>query len=206
MFMGPWEHGGEWDDSGTFGIHRWLNRVWGLVLGGVPSDGADPEATHQLRHLTHKTIRRVTEDIERFRFNTMLAALMEYSNFLSKARQSGRVDASAWQEAMETLLLLIAPSAPHFAEELWARMSKPYSIHQQPWPKWDDELAREEEITLVVQVNGKVRDRFQVPADIDEERAKELALASQRVQAHIDDKRVERIIYVPGKLVNVVVR
>ena len=206
MFMGPWEHGGEWDDSGTFGIHRWLNRVWGLVLGAAPSDGADPEATHQLRHVTHKTTRRVTEDMERFRFNTMLAALMEYSNFLAKAKESGRMDASAWQEAIDTLLLLMAPSAPHFAEELWARLGKPYSIHQQPWPKWDEDLAREEEITLVVQVNGKVRDRLQVPADIDEERAKELALASQRVQSHIAGKQAQRIIYVPGKLVNVVVR
>jgi leucyl-tRNA synthetase len=155
--------------------------------------------------LTHKTIRRVSEDIERFRFNTMLAALMEYSNFLTKARESERLDASAWQEAVQTLLLLMAPSAPHFAEELWARLGKPYSIHQQPWPKWDEELAKEEEITLVVQVNGKLRDRIQVPADIDEERAKGLALASERVQAHIAGKRVERIIYVPGKLVNVVV-
>jgi leucyl-tRNA synthetase len=206
MFMGPWEHGGEWDDSGIFGIHRWLNRVWGLVLSAAPSDGADPEATHQLRHLTHKTIRRVTEDMEGFRFNTMLAALMEFSNFLTKAGESRRLDASAWQEAVETLLLLMAPSAPHFAEELWARLGKPYSIHQQPWPKWDEELVKEEQITLVVQVNGKVRDRLQVPADIDEERAKELALASKRVKAHIDGKRVERIIYVPGKLVNVVVR
>ena len=206
MFMGPWEHGGEWDDSGIFGIHRWLNRVWGLVLGAAPSDGADPEATHQLRHVTHKTTRRVTEDMERFRFNTMLAALMEYSNFLAKAKESGRVDASAWQEAIDTLLLLMAPSAPHFAEELWARLGKPYSIHQQPWPKWDEDLAREEEITLVVQVNGKVRDRLQAPADIDEERAKELALASQRVQSHIAGKQAQRIIYVPGKLVNVVVR
>jgi leucyl-tRNA synthetase len=206
MFMGPWEHGGEWDDSGIFGIHRWLNRVWGLVLSAAPSDGADPEAAHQLRHVTHKTIRRVTEDIERFRFNTMLAALMECSNFLTKARESGQVDANAWPEAVETLLLLMAPSAPHFAEELWARLGKPYSIHQQPWPKWDEELAKEEEVTLVVQVNGKVRERIQVPADIAEERAKELALASERVQAHIAGKQVERIIYVPGKLVNVVVR
>ncbi|MGQ9573255.1 MAG: leucine--tRNA ligase [Dehalococcoidia bacterium] len=206
MFMGPWEHGGEWDDSGIFGIHRWLNRVWGLVLSPAPTNGADPEAIHRLRHLTHKTIRRVTEDIERFRFNTMLAALMEFSNFLTKVKESGRVEASAWQEAIETLLLLMAPSAPHFTEELWARLGKPYSIHQQPWPKWDEELAREEEITLVVQVNGKVRDRLQVPADIDEERAKELALASQRVQAHINKKQLQRVIYVPGRLVNVVVR
>ncbi|MDP2950204.1 MAG: leucine--tRNA ligase, partial [Chloroflexota bacterium] len=127
MFMGPWEHGGEWDDSGIFGIHRWLNRVRGLVLGGAPTNGADPQTTHQLRHVTHKTIRRVTEDMERFRFNTMLAALMEFANFLTKAKETGPVDAAAWQEAMETLLVLMAPSAPHLAEELWSRLDKPYS-------------------------------------------------------------------------------
>jgi leucyl-tRNA synthetase len=143
--------------------------------------------------------------MERFRFNTMLAALMEFSNGLAKAKENA-VDATAWAEAIETLVLLLAPSAPHFAEELWARLGKPYSIHQQAWPNWDEELAKDEEITLVVQVNGKVRDRLQVPADIAEERAKELALASERVQAHIDEKQVQRVIYVPGKLVNVVVR
>jgi leucyl-tRNA synthetase len=205
MFMGPWDQGGEWDDSGIFGIHRWLNRVWNLVLDRPPTDGADAESARQIRHLTHKTIRRVTEDMERFRFNTMIAALMEFSNGLTKAKEDS-VDAGAWQEAIETLTLLLAPSAPHLAEELWARLGKPYSIHQQGWPRWDEELAREEEITLVVQVNGKVRDRLQVPADIAEERAKELALASQRVRSHIDNKQVQRVIYVPGKLVNVVVR
>jgi leucyl-tRNA synthetase len=208
MFMGPWDQGGEWDDSGIFGIHRWLNRVWNLVLDRPQTDGADAESARQVRHLTHKTIRRVTEDMERFRFNTMLAALMEFSNGLAKAREAA-VDSTAWQEAIETLVLLLAPSAPHLAEELWARLGKPYSIHQPAsggWPQWDEQLAKEEEITLVVQVNGKVRDRLQVPADIAEEQAKELALASQRVRAHIDGKQVQRVIYVPGKLVNVVVR
>jgi len=209
MFMGPWEQGGEWDDSGIFGIHRWLNRVWNLVLTPPPTGGADAESARQIRHLTHKTIRRVTEDMEHFRFNTMLAALMEFCNALTKAKEGGPVDAAAWQEAIETLLLLLAPSAPHLTEELWARLGKPYSIHQPAsggWPRWDEELAKEEEITLVVQVNGKVRDRLQVAADIAEERAKELALASQRVRAHIDNKQIQRVIYVPGKLVNVVVR
>jgi len=207
MFIGPWEQGGEWDDSGLAGVSRWLNRVWNLVLS--PAEIArlpDAPATRELRRLMHKTIRRVTEDTERFRFNTMVAALMEYTNGLTHAKETGPVDAGAWRDAIDALLLLIAPSAPHLAEELWERTSHTYSIHNHTWPQWDKELAREEEITLVVQVNGKLRDRLQVPADITEETAKELALASARVRAHTDGKQMLRVIYVPGRLVNVVVR
>ena len=207
MFIGPWEQGGEWDDSGIAGVSRWLNRVWGLVLTPTRTvDRGNPSAVRELRRLTHKTIRRVGEDIERFRFNTMVAALMEYTNYLTKAKEAGPVDAGAWREAMDTLLLLLAPSAPHLAEELWQRSGHPYSIHNQRWPEWDAALAAEEQITLVVQVNGKLRDRIQVPVDIGEEEAKELALSSAKVRAHLEGKQVQQVIYVPGRLVNVVVR
>ena len=206
MFIGPWDQGGEWDDSGIAGMSRWLNRVWNLVLEPVSTTSkADPEATRQLRRLTHQTIRRVSDDVERFRFNTMLAALMEYTNALTRQREAGPVDADTWREAMDSLMLLLAPTAPHMAEDLWQRTGHAYSIHDQPWPQWDRDLAAEEEITLVVQVNGKLRDRLSVPADVTEERAKELALASDRVRAHIEGKTIQRIIYVPGRLVNVVV-
>ncbi len=207
MFIGPWENGGEWDDSGIAGVSRWLNRVWSLVL--EPANTArepDAAATREMRRLTHKTIRRVSQDLERFRFNTMVAALMEYSNFLSRAKESGPVYADAWQEAMDSLVLMLAPSTPHLAEELWQRTGHEYSIHQQPWPQWDEELAAEEKTTLVVQVNGKVRDRLEVSVDIGEEEAKEVALSSARVRAHTDGKRIERVIYVPGRLVSVVAR
>jgi leucyl-tRNA synthetase len=207
MFIGPWEQGGEWDDSGLAGVSRWLNRVWNLVLSPAKTASLpEAPATRELRRLTHKTIRRVTEDIEKFRFNTMVAALMEYTNGLTRAKEAGPVDDGAWREAIDSLLLLMAPSAPHLAEELWERTSHAYSIHTQSWPGWDEELAREEEITLVVQVNGKLRDRLQVPVDVTEERARELALASTRVRAHTDGRQLVRIIYVPGRLVNVVVR
>jgi leucyl-tRNA synthetase len=184
-----------------------LNRVWNLVLSPAETGSLpDATATRELRRLTHKTIRRVTEDIERFRFNTMVAALMEYTNGLTRAKEAGAVDAAAWREAIDSLLLLMAPSAPHLAEELWEHTRHAYSIHSQSWPEWDKELAREDEITLVVQVNGKLRDRLQVPVDVTEERAKEAALSSERVRAHTDGRRIERVIYVPGRLVNVVVR
>jgi leucyl-tRNA synthetase len=206
MFIGPWDEGGPFGIEGIAGIWRWLNRVWGLVLN-EPSFGQAPaEAVRDLRRLTHQTIRKATADMERFRFNTLLAALMELTNGLLRYRDAGPVDRDAWIEGVQSLLLMLAPAAPHVSEELWARSGRPYSVHAQAWPAWDDDLAREDEITLVVQVNGKLRDRIQAPAGIDEERAKELAMASERVQQFTKGKQVAKIIYIPGKLVNLVVR
>jgi leucyl-tRNA synthetase len=211
MFVGPWEQGGEWNDSGISGISRWLNRVWNLVLGGYrqgnnasPADGQ--KAKRELARFTHQTIRKVTEDLERIRFNTMVAALMEFSNYLAKVKDNGSVSSSDWAESIGTLMLLLAPTAPHLAEELWQQTGHEYSIHNQTWPKWDEALARDEQITLVVQVNGKLRDRISVPASIPEEEARNTALNSQRVKNYLEDKKIVKVIYVPGKLVNIVVR
>ena len=115
------------------------------------------------------------------------------------------MDEKTWEEAVQSLLLMMAPVAPHISEELWSRTGRPYSIHQQPWPQWDAKLAQEDEVTLVVQVDGRVRDRIQVNAGIDEASAKELAMASEHIQKYLDGKQVRRVIYVPGKLVNIVV-
>ncbi|TMB70824.1 MAG: leucine--tRNA ligase [Chloroflexi bacterium] len=202
MFIGPWDQGGPFGLEGISGIERWLNRVWNLVQS-EPSFAED--SSPELRHIIHKTIRRVTEDIEHFRFNTLIAALMEMTNEMTDLRDSGRVERQAWSEAVECLLLMLAPLAPHIAEELWERTDRPYSVHAQMWPLWDDGLAREEQLTLVVQVNGKVRDRIEVPAGIEEARAKELALASPSVRKHLDSANIQRVVYVPGKLVNFVV-
>jgi len=201
MFIGPWDQGGPFGLEGISGIERWLNRVWNLVRS-EPSFGAD--SSRELRHITHKTICRATEDIEHFRFNTMIAALMEMSNAMAHARGSGPVEREAWSEAAESLLLMLAPLAPHISEELWERTGREYSIHKQSWPGCDEDLAREEEVTLVVQVNGKVRDRIQVRSGIDEAQAKEIAQASPVVQKHVSGKDVRRIVCVPGKLVNIV--
>ena len=209
MFIGPWEQGGEWDDSGINGINRWFNRTWNLVLEGegisFPQQG-DPAAARELSHRTHKTIKKVAEDLDRFHFNTMLACLMEFTNHLTRVAADKSVTKPAWQEAVEALLLLLAPTAPHMCEELWSRTGHPYSIHQQPFPVWDEQLAAEEEITLVVQINGKVRDKVCVPASINEAEAREMALSQPRVKAHLEGKEVTRLIYVPGKLVNLVIR
>ncbi len=206
MFIGPWDEGGPIGLEGISGVQRWLNRVWNLGLA-EPQFGSEGTAgTRNLRRLTHKTIRRVTDDMEDFRFNTLIAALMEMANGLNHVRKAGPVDRDAWREAIESLLLMLAPIAPHIAEELWERTGHAYSVHQQSWPVWDAELAHEDEVTLVVQVNGKLRDRIQVLADIGEDAAKEIAMASPLVKKHLEGAHVQRVIYVPGKLVNVVLR
>jgi len=138
------------------------------------------------------------------RFNTMISALMEYTNGLTKARKSA-IEGTTWSKAIDTLLLLIAPSAPHFAEELWEQRGRPYSIHQQSWPAFDAGLAADDVVVVAVQVNGKLRDRLTVPADADEATVREMALASDRVQAQVDGHAIARIVYVPGRLLNVVV-
>ena len=205
MFIGPWELWGEWNDRGIVGVSRWLNRVWSLVTTHYTSHVVDPEAEKEFLHLTHKAIKEVTADLERFHFNTMLASLMEFSNYLSKVKESGVVSGFLWGEAISYFLLLLAPSAPHLTEELWNRTGHPYSIHNQSWPEYDEELAKEEEITLVIQINGKLRDKVLVPASISEVEAKELALSQERVKAYIDDKKLTRVIYVPKRVVNIVV-
>jgi leucyl-tRNA synthetase len=136
----------------------------------------------------------------------MIAALMEFTNYLTRVKETDAVTASAWEAAIEKLILLLAPTAPHLAEELWQQTGHSYSIHNQNWPEWDAELARDEEVTLVVQVNGKLRDRISVPVSITESEAVELALKSERVQAHLKGKAPLKKIYVPRKLVNLVVR
>ena len=205
MFIGPWELGGEWNDRGIVGISRWLNRVWGLVETDYASRVVDPEAEKELLHLTHKTIKEVTADLEKFHFNTMLSGLMEFSNYLSRIKEGGLVSTSVWKEAISYFLRLLAPSAPHLAEELWNRSGHPYSVHNQRWPQCNEELAKEEEITLVIQVNGKLRDKVLVPASISEVEAKELALSRQRVKGYISGKELTRVIYAPKRVVNIVV-
>jgi leucyl-tRNA synthetase len=223
MFGWRWDQGGPWDSQGIEGVYRWLHRVWNLVLDkpqianrksanqeiGKSAHQQAQESTGKdvadLRRWTHKTIHRVTSDLEAFAFNTIIAGLMEFTNALQKAKGAAVYGTEAWEEAVETLLLLLAPCCPHIAEELWVRTGRPYSIHQQSWPEFNADLAAEEIITLIVQINGKVRARIEVPADIGGEEAKATALADENVQRHIAGKKVRKIIYVPGRLVNVVV-
>ena len=208
MFIGPWDQGGPWSDVGINGVARWLNRVWALVERNpedLASAATDPQAVRDTLRVLHRTVRKCHGDLDRFKFNTAIAALMELVNHLSKVWAEASIDPDTWRECIENFLLMLAPIAPHISEEMWERTGHEYSIHQQLFPQWDDSLAADETITLVVQVNGKVRDRIEAPADIDEPTARELALASEKVQPYTAGKVVNKAIYVPGRLVNVVV-
>jgi len=204
MFIAPWEQGGEWDDSGISGISRWLNRVWHLVLEEYQPGGTQDGA--ELVRLTHQTIKKVTEDIDKIRLNTMVAALMEFTNYLSRVKDAGIVSKSDWDSSIKTLLLLLAPTAPHIAEELWQKIGLKYSIHNQSWPEWDEALVTSDEFTLVVQVNGKLRDRLTVPMSVTEDEARELAMNQEKVQPYLAGREVVKVIYVPEKLINIVVK
>jgi leucyl-tRNA synthetase len=206
MFIGPWDQGGPWNPRGIEGVARFLARVWALVA--EPAKPAASEAgvpARELEYWMHRTIRRVTDDIEGFRWNTALAALMEYANLLQRARASA--PAPLWDEAVRTLVLLLAPLCPHIAEELWVEhLGGPYSVHDQPWPTYDAAKATAPRLVLVLQVNGRVRDRVEVDAGISAEQARALALANPKVRQHLDGKTVADVVVVPGRLVNVVAR
>ena len=208
MFIGPWEQGGPWDPRGIQGVVRWLYDVWDLALAAPPSgDGAagEPDAAGRaLRRATHQMIAKVTEDVEAFAFNTAVAALMELRNTLKTARGT-LAGTPVWDEAIDALLLMMAPLTPHIAEALWAARGRPYSIHKQPWPTSDAAVAAEESIEIAVQVGGKVRARLKLPVGVTEKAAIAAALADEDVERALDGRSPQRVIYVPGRLVNVVV-
>lgn len=210
MFFARWDMGAPWNSSGIEGAARWVRRVWSIFTetaskkASVPS-GASPQIRKDLRRKLHQTLIQVTHDFENFEFNTIVSALMELLNEMYKAREMGVVGTPEWDETADYYLRMMAPVTPHLAEELWVYLGKPYSVHLQPWPEVDEAAAAEEEITLVIQVNGKVRDRVVVPAGIKDADAKALALESEAVQKYLKGKPPRKVILVPGKLVNIVV-
>ncbi len=205
MFFSKWDQGGPWNYDGIKGPQRLLNDVWQVATADYEPGAVDEKASRDLRRKTHQVIRKVSEDMESFSFNTAVAAIMELRNMLLAAQRNKNVSEASWQEAIENMLLLLAPIAPHMTEELWIKRGSPYSIHQQAWPTWDEEIAREEQVTLIVQVNGKVRDRIDVPAGTPDEELKVAALASDNVQRLLDGKEPRKVIVVKGRLVNIVV-
>ena len=204
MFFTKWEMGGPWNYDGIKGPQRLLQDVWSIATQQYIQGVVDEPTDRALRRKTHQVIRKVSEDLAGFSFNTAIAAIMELRNSILDVQRRSNVSHEAWAEAVDNMLLLLAPITPHITEELWAQRGKPYSIHQQPWPEWDAEIAKEESITLIVQVNGKVRDRISAPADTADEDLKVLALASENVQKHLEGKAPRKVIVVKGKLVNIV--
>jgi leucyl-tRNA synthetase len=208
MFIGPWDQGGPWNPTGIDGIQRWLGRVWGAALpGDGPSEPIGPEAdelARALRRATHGTIDAVTADYETFHFNTAISKLMELTNALVRARETGLAGSEGYAEAVEVLLKLMAPVTPHVAEELWERRGHAYSVHQQSWPVADAALAAADTIELPVQVDGKLRDRLVITPDTPAEEIERMALASEHVQRYLAGRPPARVIQIPGRLVNVV--
>jgi leucyl-tRNA synthetase len=204
MFFARWDMGGPWSSGGIDGVQRWLRRVWSTFLEGDTPGAASADSVKQLRRKVHQTLRAVTRDFEQFEFNTIISALMELMNEMTRLKPLV-YGHTAWNESAEIYLKMLAPVAPHITEEIWGLLGKPYSIHTQPWPKVDDAATVEEEITLVVQVNGKVRDRIMVPVDVSEGDAKTIALASEIVKKSLEGKEPRQVIYVKGRLVNIVI-
>jgi leucyl-tRNA synthetase len=232
LFAAPPEKDLEWSDAGVEGASRFLGRVWRLVFDlserglllpadlehGSPAFAASVSAklwpspvTIALRRLTHRTIKKVTDDIDReFQFNTAVAALMEFVNGLYKfsAESKGTAGAGetgALREAIEALLILLSPFAPHIAEELWAATGHATGLSHQPWPSYDAALIQEEVLTIPVQVNGKLRSKLEVPAEWSKEQVVAAAQQDGRVREWIQGKTVKTVVYVDKRLVNIVV-
>jgi leucyl-tRNA synthetase len=207
MFFARWEMGAPWDSQGIEGAVRWVRRVWTLITDTEADKRieATDEVKRNLRRKVHQTLKRVTRDFESFEFNTIISSLMELMNEMYKAREVGAVGTDEWKEAQEIYLKMMAPVTPHIAEELWAYLGKPYSVHTQQWPVVDEAATKEDSIELPVQINGKVRDRITVPAEATEDQIKSAALASEIVQKFLEGKEPRKVIVAKGKLVSVVV-
>ena len=200
MFAFDWEKGGPWDPDGIKGPARWISDVWDMVQAGPPNPGAgDPAVNRDVERKVHQAIDQVTRGLEGFSFNTAIAGLMTLRNQMQAFIKGGQVGAAVWHEAMRSMLLLMAPITPHMAEELWACIGEAYSIHQQPWPTYDADKAREDATTLVVQAGKKVVERISVPVDIAEEQARELALASEGVRRLLNGGEPKKVIFIAGR-------
>jgi leucyl-tRNA synthetase len=206
MFFARWEMGAPWDSQGIEGSARWVRRAWTLFTDDVVHGSPSPDTLRGLRRTVHQTLRRVTHDFENFEFNTIVSSLMSLLNEMYKAREAGAAGSAEWQEAVNIYVRMMAPVTPHIAEELWTGvLGKQYSVHTQDWPKVDEEAAKDDEITIPVQVNGRLRDRLVVPAESSEEEIRALALASESVQKHLEGKAPKKVIVVKKKLINIVV-
>jgi len=206
MFFARWDLGGPWNSNGIGGTERWLYRVWKLYT--EPAEGGQPaaEIMRDIKRDLHTALNNITRDYEQVEFNTIISTMMELLNKMVDAKRNGAGNSADWREILETYLLMMAPAVPHIAEELWTEvLGNEYSIHNQMWPEADPELMAVEEITLIVQVNGKLRDRIVVPVDISQEDAEKTALASPDAAPYLEGKEIRKVIVVPGRLVNIVV-
>jgi len=208
MFIAPYDLEAPWDTRGVPGAYRFLNRVWTLVQEYMGSDEKTLEKTteNDILVITHKTIKKVTSDIEDEKFNTAVSAMMEAVNSFYKLKEKGLVGKSkTWTFAIESLLQLLAPFAPHITEELWQQLGHSDTIHIDHWPRWDDKYLQSDVMTIIVQVNGKLRAKLEVSKNSSEDDIKNTALENDNVKVFVGDKKPSKVIYVPGRLVSIVI-
>ncbi|MDN5275657.1 MAG: LeucinetRNA ligase [Candidatus Saccharibacteria bacterium] len=204
LFMGPIELDAAWDSRGIAGVYRFLNRVWTLTQQYLDADKNQTKNDEAVKVAMHRATKKATDDYRRLSFNTAIAALMEYTNELYKYKIDGYSD-TVWREALSRLVQLVAPVAPHIAEELWHQLGHDSFIQNAPWPTWDDALTENESITIAVQVNGKLRGEVTLEKDASEDDIKAAALSHENVAKFLDNKEPTKIIYIRGRLVSIVV-
>lgn len=209
MFAAPLEFSMRWDPNGVPGTYRWLSRVWNLVQEFTQQSqetrGMSQEKNLAVLRIIHPVIKKVTEQLEDQRYNTAIAAMMKATNELYEQKKNGFQNETDWQFALESLVSLMAPFAPHTAEELWHDLGRSSYVQRESWPTWSEEYLQGDTITLAVQVNGKVRSEIQVAADADNETVRAVALADEKIKGYVADTKPKRVIVVPGRLVNIVI-
>lgn len=209
LFLGTFELEVSWSDEGIRGMHRFVNRVYDLISenqgrGNNKAEGKDAE---ELNRVMHRTIKAVSNDIDNFSFNTAIARLMELTNaMIDAAKKTDLATTTLWREAVDNFLRLLAPITPFLAEELWQMTGSKGSVHQQPWPQWNEAALIESTVTLPVQVNGKLRDQLELPADVDQAGARAAAEASEKVQKYLEGKEIVKFIFVPKRMISFVVK
>jgi leucyl-tRNA synthetase len=208
MFAAPLELWAKWDPQGVPGTHRFLSRVWTLVQEYLAADDImdiSEDVQKQLHRATHRMIKKMTHDLQENRYNTAIASAMTAVNDMYKIKAQYLVNHPVWQESLEALVSCIAPFAPHIADELWQLLGNETSVQKDSWPTYNEEYLQTSELTIVVQVNGKVRAEISVPSDSEKEEVLALAKANERITAFVGDQAIKKAIYVPGRLVNFVI-
>lgn len=199
MFNFDWQRGGPWNENNIKGPQGWVNDVWNIVVGGAPTGAGDPEVERDIERKLHQTIDVINRGLEDFSFNTAIAEQMKFKNSFKAALNDEKIGTEMWTTVVNAMVRLIAPFAPHIAEELWEKFGQEYSVHTQSWPEYDPEKAQESTVELVIMINGKPRETVSVPVEIEKEKAQELALTSEIAKRTLKGKVPNRVIFIPGR-------
>ena len=206
MFMGPYEDGGPWDSGRFEGTFRFINKTWELVEDEYKSENQDSVVESELTSRLHKLIKKVSEDMKEVKFNTAIAAMMEFVNYSTNVKRNGVILDSVWHQTLITFVQVLAPFTPHLAEEMWEKLGNTESVHLQSWPKYEEDLVKDDFVTIVVQINGKLKGEFVVAAGANkEEIEREARLKNDELKWAKPDSIVKTFV-VPGRLVNFVVK